>query len=160
MNGMLINILVIVALLASALYSIRLNKKISEMRTALRDMESLFKDFGAQVDRSQSLLADMKAAGEHIATVLDEGVFEAEKINSRLSLTLDRAHQHRAPAPACSTPAKAPAAPPPSSQASPPSPTQSCGHQPGFKKVLWPLAQARIEPIKGANPFDPASGER
>ncbi|GER03339.1 hypothetical protein JCM17846_10210 [Iodidimonas nitroreducens] len=79
MNGMLINILVIVALLASALYSIRLNKKISEMRTALRDMESLFKDFGAQVDRSQSLLADMKAAGDHIATVLDEGVFEARK---------------------------------------------------------------------------------
>lgn len=59
-------------------------------------MEALFENFSRQVDRSQSLLTEMRAAGDALTEALEDSVLEAEKSNSRLSITINRSQSLQA----------------------------------------------------------------
>jgi len=89
---LLLNGVIMAILLVSTGYMLRLNKRLSVMKQGFRDMRGLIDEFSSKVDRSETLLRDMRQASSEVSDAMNQQIGKAEQLHDDLATALAQAN--------------------------------------------------------------------
>lgn len=89
--GLLFDVAIALLLIATIVYAVILNRKLSELRGAKQEMEQLFGGFAKSTERAEASLSALREAAGKTGEMLQDGIIKGNAVADDLVFLIERA---------------------------------------------------------------------